>query len=639
MLHVSVLSPFTDKARQEQFEAVRAALAAEPNQPTTLLLGNWPLDEGEVLDAVVLRPHLITILLLEPRGGQLSIRDFAHAAWQLGGAPLTGKAEADNPFQQFVQQKAALAQLLTPYLPAGQANLNFISGLLLFGEAVVFGVEVEERMSAVPAANNFQLLADPSRFTRRLAQLATPEIDLTAADLEQLAAEIAPAETGSPDAPEAFDPEVDELPDAPPAPATATSFLQQKAAWLWRWLGAEDVDDLDNAPYGYAETALAARNQEKQELERVQAAMQKELAAQLRAMEAREAEREKSIAQLREQLAAAPPVAPEAALLQERLALESREKDALDVAIQASRAESEARNRELDAKIQQLEQLMQRLQNSPAPAAAAPVGAPGPVVAAAPPGPTAAATNLGPARPTTPWDFRKLRAWRRRLPRLAALGTGVVALVLVIGGVRSLLAGPPTRFEQNGQWGLLAANGDTLVPARYSAIGDFHEERAVVERAGAFGFIDEDGQEILPPTYDALNPYSGDYARVRIGDTYTFIDKEGQEFSQYYYNALDFAEGHAAVLDYRGWFYITGPEVPAEAPKLFREAYTFRGGLARVRLADGYTFISKDYLTSTKPDTKPFGRYSSASDFTDGKARVTQDGRTFYIDEDGDPVN
>ncbi|TGE21576.1 hypothetical protein E5K00_14950 [Hymenobacter aquaticus] len=630
MLHVSVLSPFPNQARREQFDAVRAALAAEPHGLPTLLLGNWPVGEDDVLDAVVLRPHLITILLLEPRGGRLAIRDFAYAAWQLDGAPLTGAAGADNPFQQFVQQKAALAQLLTPHITADHANLNFISGLLLFGEPVVFGPEVEERMSAVPAANNFQLLADPGRFTKRLAQLATPEIDLTAADLEQLAAELAPtvSPTEAPAAPPTEMPAPEEAEEAPPT----SSFWQQKAAQLWRWLGAEDVDDLDNVPYGYAETALAARDQEKRELEHMRATMQQELAAQLRAMEAREAERENSIAQLRQQLAEAPAVAPEAAALQERLTLESQEKAALDAAIQASRAESEARNRELDAKIQQLEQLMQHLQTAtPAATAAAPAPAATGTGAAT----TAARASYAQLKPA----FRQLRAWRRRLPRLAALGTGVVALVLVASGIRSLASGPPTRFQEKGQWGLLAANGDTLLPARYSSIGDFHDDQAVVEQAGAFGFVDEDGKETLPPTYDALNPYRGGYARVRIGDAYTFIDEDGQEFSQYYYNALDFAEGHAAVLDYRGWFYITGPEAPADTPKLFREAYSFHDGLARVRLADGYTFIDEDYLTSTEPDTKPFGRYTQASDFAEGKAKVTQDGRTFYIDKDGKAID
>ncbi|UOQ74930.1 WG repeat-containing protein [Hymenobacter cellulosilyticus] len=159
-----------------------------------------------------------------------------------------------------------------------------------------------------------------------------------------------------------------------------------------------------------------------------------------------------------------------------------------------------------------------------------------------------------------------------------------------------------------------------------------------MEQAGAFGFIDEDGKELLPPTYDALNPYRGGYARVRVGNTYTFIDEDGQEFDHYYYNALDFSEGYAAVLDYRGWFYIDGPDVPTQAPKVFREAYSFHDGLARVRLADGYTFIRKSYLSSDEPETKPFGRYTYASDFADGKARVTQDGRTFYIDQDADPV-
>ena len=149
--------------------------------------------------------------------------------------------------------------------------------------------------------------------------------------------------------------------------------------------------------------------------------------------------------------------------------------------------------------------------------------------------------------------------------------------------------------------------------------------------------MDEQGKELVAPAYDALNPYAGGFARARVGDAYTFLDEKGEEFDHYYFNALDFAEGRAAVLDHRGWHYINGPEEPAK-PTIFGEAYSFADGLARVKLADGYTFITPAYLDDPAAGTKPFGRYELAADFVDGKARVTQGGRRFVIDKDGDEV-
>ncbi|RYU78368.1 WG repeat-containing protein [Hymenobacter persicinus] len=641
MLHVCLFAPFASAARQTQFEAVRAALAAESQGPATLLLGNLPVAGTTGPDAVLIRPRSITLLLLEPRGGRLTIRDFAHAAWQLDGHPLTGGAEADNPFQQFSQQKEELQRFLRPYLTAEQANLNFITGLLLFGEPVVFGREVEERMAAVPAAATFHLLADPSRFTRRLQQLASPEIDLTEADITHLAQQLIPTEPPRADVDdEATASPTDENLDEPAA--TAPGFWQQKAGQLWRWLGAHDVDDLDAAPYGGYEE-VEARQQEKRELEQLRTTLQAEVAAQLRAMEARELERERSLAQLREKLGAAPAVAPEAAALQARIAAESREKEMLAAAMQASRAESEARNRELDAKIQQLSELMAQMQTVAAPgptpsAAAAPA-------ASSPVRPDAAAAGRAHLRTAAAFgqqatraSWRQLRQWRRRLPRLGVVAAGLAVLVLAVWAFRSATAGPPRAFQQRGQWGLVEADGDTLVPARYTSLGEFHEGRAVVEKQGAFGLLNDRGEETIAPAYDALNPPIDGFARVRIGDLYTFVEEQGEEFTQYYFNALDFSEGRAAVLDRRGWFYISGPAPETKPPVLFQEAYSFHQGLARVKLGGAYTFITPDYLDHPTPDFKPFGRYSDAGDFTDGRARVVQNGRTFYIDKDGEPV-
>ena len=71
---------------------------------------------------------------------------------------------------------------------------------------------------------------------------------------------------------------------------------------------------------------------------------------------------------------------------------------------------------------------------------------------------------------------------------------------------------------------------------------------------------------------------------------------------------------------------------------VFREAYSFQDGLARVRLPDGYTFITKKFLADSTGGTKPFARYERAEDFHDDRARVSQAGRRFFIDRDGEEV-
>ncbi|MDB5267965.1 MAG: hypothetical protein JWP58_1005 [Hymenobacter sp.] len=728
MVHCFLASPFIDAARAGQFAAVQAALQAEAG-PETLLLGNLVLADGTApLDAVVVRPHSITLLVFAPRGGRLSIPALGYGRWLLNGAPVPSSEDFDNPFEQFREQKAALADWLQPRFTPEQADLNSVSGLVLFEAPVKFGADVEAVLAEAPAG--FQIARRLADLPACLRDLAAPEINLTADDIAEWTAEWADF-VAAPSSPEGAATVGGPISAPPRASAEDTSaastFLGQKARALWGWLGANDVPD--DLPYGYANT-LSARNEEKQQLEHLRQQMQADLSTQLQALEAREAERERSIAQLRTELAQAPPVAAEATALVSRLGVETREKAALEAEMQASRDELAARNQELDAKIQQLSQLIGQLSASPA--AAAPYATPAPPVAAAAPpitaaapsvasvvplppdaaaappvtaaspvadskpvaavapshaatasgatvpvpprsapvenapysagvvsAPTAAAKPAAEASPPVSFLFnylehlrsraqaaaaalrprlRQAREWGRTQPRAALAAAGVSVLGLGIWGLSHAGSSSLVPFRENGRWGYANASGQPVIPAQFTAASPFEKGQAVVAKDGAYGFVDEKGKEVVPAAYDALNPYAGGYARARVGDAYTFIDEDGQEFDHYYFNALDFAEGHAAVLDHRGWHYISGPTEPDTPPVIFKEAYSFADGLARVKLPDGYTFITADYLADPAQGTKPFDRYQQASDFVDGKARVKQAGRGFTINRDGEEV-
>jgi len=231
MLHDFLFAPFSNSLIQQQYERLRAALQAEAHAPETLLLGNFAVEEnGVALEAVVVRPHSLTILVLVPRGGKLQIPAWGYGAWQLGGQPLAGSVTgADNPYEQFRQQKEALAAWLETQFEPTQADFQFITGLVVFGAPVTFGPEVETQLNQQPDGS-FQLLGEAAQLPGRLAQLAQPEINFSDADLSQWAQTLAQEPA-------------DDLPVALSAPAGASPLgedLPARSFWrkAWGWLGA-----------------------------------------------------------------------------------------------------------------------------------------------------------------------------------------------------------------------------------------------------------------------------------------------------------------------------------------------------------------------------------------------------------------
>ena len=593
MLHEFLFTPFADPATAQLYDQLESTLRADPSPGPTLLLGHFAVENGgQPLDAVVIRPHSITVLVLVPRGGPLQMPALGYGAWPLDGRPLAGSTpEADNPYEQFRRQKAALATWLQPQFGTEQANLQFISGLVVFGAPVTFGPEVEEHLSQLPDGS-FQLLANAAQLLRRLAQLARTEINLPEADLIEWAHNLAADDNNPQPEPAASA----GLPLAEPAPAPG--FLRR----AWSWLGADDIPH--DTPYGHPAAQAAASSAEKQRLEQVQRDAQAQMQQQLQALEAREAERERRMEELRAELAQAPSITTEAQTLRDRLATEAQEKAVLEASIRASRAESDLRNRDLDAKIQQLGHLIEQLNNRP-------------------PGNSSAVS---------------VQRRRRRLPRTAA-----------VAGVAALLGA--------GAWGI-SHMGRTL-PASTPA-GEVRQPAETRRPAAGTGTTTDPAPMTQQPPapaasespasmpqkepaaadpYETRYPYADGYARVKKNGAYTFIDQEGRPFSRTFLEARDFSEGHAAVRDQRGWQYITGPE-PEDLntpPFLFREAYPFRDGLARVRLDPGYTYITKRNLAGQGPSV--FQLYDTATDFENDRAQVTLQGRSFTIDTNGQPVD
>lgn len=462
MLHTFLFPPFADPVRQAQFEAVQAALEAEPAAPVSLLLGNFAVEEGgEVYDAVLIRPHSVTVLLFVAGGGLLDISSSAPSTWQLGGQALRMAGGATNPFGQFRRLKEALADWLVSQLGAGAVAPELITGLALFSAPVTFGPGVEQYLHTQPGADSFQLLQDVNQLVRRLRQLAHPEIQISNAELADWAQDLA-----------AEHPEDSEATDHTtydPAHSVGEGYWEQKARQLWRWLGAEDVPH--DAPYGSAAATVAASSEEKQHLEQLRQQVRLELSQQRQEMKAREVEREASITRLRAQLAQAP--APNSAALEARLAAETREKEALEEAIRVSRAEAAVRNQELDARIQQLGQLIEQFQTRPTTSSA-----------------PNAATNPAPQRPAgppAPTNLIQRPTSQLRWPRVALVGAAVVGLGFGVWGLAQV------------PWG---SDKSKELP-RYSSVTTAQDE-AADEESDNIVSPDSLDQEAVPMVEDSI---------------------------------------------------------------------------------------------------------------------------------------
>lgn len=378
MVHSFLLRPFDEAAQATHYQAILAALAPCLPAPA-LLLGNVPVAPLlPPLAAVLVWPRGIVLLLPVPRGGRLHIPALRYGAWQLEGQALTAPT-ADNLFAYYQQQKSDLARWLGEQLGVAPTALPPITGLVVFAEATTFSAQVEQQLGQQAATDDFQLLADLSQLPYRLRPRPDQRDVLRPEWLTQWMQRLATTAT----------------PPTPAPPDAQSGYWPQKIRQLWRWLGADDLPA--DPPYSPPPPDGARHEQLRREL-------QLKFRQQQQAHADREAAWEHRLDQLRQQLA------------QVTTRTDQGEKAALEAALRTARAEAAARNQELDHRIQQLTQLIGRLQ----------------------PLPTAGPATGSRPLPAAPKPAATGRAVPPRLRRQQ-----VVATVLVAGGLAA------------GTWGLV----------------------------------------------------------------------------------------------------------------------------------------------------------------------------------------
>lgn len=197
-----------------------------------------------------------------------------------------------------------------------------------------------------------------------------------------------------------------------------------------------------------------------------------------------------------------------------------------------------------------------------------------------------------------------------------------------------------TLYKDFYTYGFKDANGQIVIPAKYTMARNFTEGLAAVQTpmvaypggssGGTWGFIDKTGKEVIAATFEEAYPFSNGRARIKQSGAYGFISRTGSTIvSAIYEDASDFSDGLAQVRfkNKNGFIDQAGKIV---VPFKYDEAYGFCNGRARIKVNNLYGYIDKTGREIISP------MYASASDFSEGVAVVGDRYEKYiYIDSTG----
>ncbi len=184
------------------------------------------------------------------------------------------------------------------------------------------------------------------------------------------------------------------------------------------------------------------------------------------------------------------------------------------------------------------------------------------------------------------------------------------------------------RVVKNDKYNFINKKGK-LIGNWHSFVDNYH---AKFEN-GKFGFIDKNGNTVIPYKFDYAEDFKNGIAKVRIGDRktgkYAYINLKGQYKTKLYQNLTDFKNNIAYAENNNKYVLIdtSGKEISLWYDKIF----PFHEGMAKVEKNGKYTFINIK--------GKQFDKwFDNAGNFVAGRAKIEIKGKWGFVDKNGEIV-
>ncbi len=189
------------------------------------------------------------------------------------------------------------------------------------------------------------------------------------------------------------------------------------------------------------------------------------------------------------------------------------------------------------------------------------------------------------------------------------------------------------RVMQDGEIGLIDANGNVIIPCENNQIWNLQENGNIkVLKDGKLGIYNLNGDVVVPTIYDMIWDFEDGAAKVMRNSYMGYINASGNEFIPCKYQQIwNFEEGKAKVLQ-NGKFGMIDRNGNEVIPAKYQKIWDFKNGRALVLRSGKMGFIDESGHEIITP------AYQKIWDFEDGMARVIKNGKMGFINESGEEI-
>jgi hypothetical protein len=203
-----------------------------------------------------------------------------------------------------------------------------------------------------------------------------------------------------------------------------------------------------------------------------------------------------------------------------------------------------------------------------------------------------------------------------------------ILFIFLIFSIKAQMQPDPIPFRKGEKWGFCDRGKKIIIPIQFEEVMPFEEGLAKVKMNGTWGMIDKNGREIIKCQFSEIQSFKSGFCLTSKQSKWGAVDRYGKEVVPCQFEEVVFLCDKFFKAK-KGNTFALYSDARELLSTVCEEITVLKDEIVRFKMQGKWGFISKPKNEIIQ------AKYEGLSEFVNGLAKVSKNGKSGYVDTNG----